>query len=295
MARSGAFTFITFGGTSLLNGFVGLALRFSTDLNLTEDIIKAIVKIAGVIVGAGVHIGTYVIRCKLNSKKVENFEIIVQGIQGGLEGFLQATVQIGRNQSKDYFGIELSNEKNFEDYDQPIPQKSLISKFFGVSNKTQLIDPKSIRYSQTTVNFQSRNGYTKSNEDGTTSKIVTNFLDLVTSMDVVGYKGEAINVVKMKDGLYTSMDNRRVLAADLTSNMVEAIVHNYDDIFKDKMTWGEAILERISEQNSEEFKRGNGSYDRPAVVVSDKNYDALVGMLLTVANIVTEIFIVLEN
>lgn len=287
MARSGAFTFITFGGTSLLNGFVGLALRFSTDLNLTEDIIKAIAKIAGVIVGAGVHIGTYVIRCKLNSKTVENFELIVQGIQGGLEGFLQAKVQIARNQSKDYFGIELSNEKNFEDNDQPIPQNQGVSK--------QLIDPKLIRYSQTTVNFQSRNGFTESNSDGTETKIVKNFLDLVTGMDVVGYKGDAINVVKMKDGLLTSMDNRRVLAADLTSNKVEAIVHNYDDIFKDKMTWGEAIQERISKQNSEEFKRGNGSFDRPAVVVSDKNYDALVGMLLTVAKIVTKIVIVVEN
>ena len=142
------------------------------------------------------------------------------------------------------------------------------------------IDPRDIRYSQGTVNFQSRNE--------------TNFKVLVTNMDIFGYRGNPINVVKMKDGLYTSMDNRRVLAAHLTLNKVKVIVHNYDDIFKDNKTWGQAILERIRQQNSEEFRSGNGSFDRPAVVVSDRNFNALVEMLLTIANVATRVFIVLE-
>jgi hypothetical protein len=277
MAKSGEVTLITFYGTSILvNGFVGVALRFSKDLDLTENKIKILAKLAGVVAGAGVRIGTYVIKCKLSSNKVETFELVVQGIQGGLEGFLVAKVQcnsIRSNLSKGSLKIELGQKVNFDDYDQPsaFQQKSFISKFFSGSDTFQELDPKDIRYSQTTVNYQSRNG--------------TNFSELVTSMDTVGYNGNPIHVVKMPDGLYTSMDNRRVLSADLTSNKVKAIVHDFKDIFKEEKTWGEAILERIRQQNCEEFNRGYGSFDRPDVVVSNSNYDALIDMLLNVARI----------
>jgi hypothetical protein len=65
-------------------------------------------------------------------------------------------------------------------------------------------------------------------------------------------------------------------------------------IFKDQKTWGEAILERIRQQNSEEFKRGYGSFDRPDVVVSNANYNALIDMLLNVARIGTSIYITVQ-
>ena len=113
-------------------------------------------------------------------------------------------------------------------------------------------------------------------------------------MDIFGYKGNPIHVVKMPDGLYTSMDNRRLLSADFTSNKVEAVVHNYNDIFEDKKTWGEAILERIRQQKSEEFKSGYGSFNRPDIVVSDKNYYALIEMLTNVAKIGSLVNIIVQ-
>lgn len=42
-----------------------------------------------------------------------------------------------------------------------------------------------------------------------------------------GWKGNPIDVVKMPDGVYTTIDNTRVVSAREAGIDVQAIVHNY--------------------------------------------------------------------
>ncbi|NVK19631.1 MAG: hypothetical protein HWE30_13105 [Methylocystaceae bacterium] len=75
-----------------------------------------------------------------------------------------------------------------------------------------------------------------------------------------GWQGDPVDVVKMKDGLPTSADNTRILAAREAGIKVEANVRNYDDPISADMaerfelngekpkTWGEAIKFRIKKK-----------------------------------------------
>ncbi|WP_313182113.1 hypothetical protein [Lacrimispora sp.] len=93
-----------------------------------------------------------------------------------------------------------------------------------------------------------------------------------------GWVGEPIDVVKMPDGSYTTIDNTRVVAARQAGINVNANVHSYNDPLPSGFinrfttpkgvpsTWGEAINLRILKQNS--TFRGNypsGSFDMPKI------------------------------
>lgn len=91
-----------------------------------------------------------------------------------------------------------------------------------------------------------------------------------------GWVGDPIDVIKMPDGSYTTIDNTRVAAAREAGINVQANVHNYNDPLPSNFvnrfttpkgvpsTWGEATNLRILKQNS--AFRGNypsGSFDMP--------------------------------
>jgi hypothetical protein len=82
-------------------------------------------------------------------------------------------------------------------------------------------------------------------------------------MKANGWKGDAIDAVRMGDGKLTSLDNTRVLAASRAGINVKANIHNANSPipaniagrFKSRSgqvpsTYGEAALNRIGRQNS---------------------------------------------
>ena len=110
-----------------------------------------------------------------------------------------------------------------------------------ITQNSITIDPKDIRYSQTSVNNSS---------------------ELIKSMKTYGWKGAPIYIVKMPDGKYTTLDNTRVVAANATGTQVQAKVHEYGDLLSKSevfrfttkkgipKTWGEAVELRINKQRA---------------------------------------------
>ncbi|MFM8453814.1 MAG: hypothetical protein ACKOAD_02350 [Gammaproteobacteria bacterium] len=81
-----------------------------------------------------------------------------------------------------------------------------------------------------------------------------------------GWQGNPINVVKMKDGTLTSLDNTRLLAARKAGIEAKINIFSYDDPIPSKLghqytvsgfipkTWGEAITTRIGTQKDKFFQ-----------------------------------------
>jgi len=120
-----------------------------------------------------------------------------------------------------------------------------------VIDKIQTINPSKIRFSQSSVNGAE---------------------EIIKSMKKKGWKGDPVDVVTMNDGLLTSIDNTRILAASEAGIDVQAKVHKYDDALpKDLVerfttkkgtpkTWGEAVEFRIQKQKATYRKNNpNGS------------------------------------
>ncbi|OCG71455.1 hypothetical protein A9G43_05105 [Gilliamella sp. Occ3-1] len=140
----------------------------------------------------------------------------------------------------------------------------------GISNISTL-NPSEIRFSQNTVSYNKV-------ERGTDMKYT--YDDLVTSMKTDGWKGEPVNVIKMPDGKFTSMDNTRIAAAREAGIDIKANIRNFDDKlspsevnrFSDPKkgfiptTWGEAITGRINKQSGG-FSKNNpyGSSTPPRI------------------------------
>ena len=109
------------------------------------------------------------------------------------------------------------------------------------------IEPNEIRYSQSSANGSS---------------------DIIQSMKANGWQGDPIDVVEMPDGIYTTIDNTRVVSAREAGINVEANVHGYNDPLPSEYierfttkkgvpkTWGEAIELRVSKQKAS-FRNGN--------------------------------------
>jgi hypothetical protein len=140
----------------------------------------------------------------------------------------------------------------------------------GISN-TSTLNPNEIRFSQNTVSYNKV-------ERGTNMKY--NYDDLVTNMKTNGWKGDPVDVIKMPDGKFTSMDNTRIPAAREAGIDIKANVRNFDDKlspaevsrFSDPRkgfvptTWGEAITGRINKQSGG-FSKNNpyGSNTPPRI------------------------------
>ncbi|PHM22095.1 RHS repeat-associated core domain-containing protein [Xenorhabdus ehlersii] len=113
------------------------------------------------------------------------------------------------------------------------------------------LDPKTIRFSQTSVNDTA---------------------EITQSMKAKGWDGDPIDVIRMKDGGLTTIDNTRVLAASRAGINVKARVHDGSTPIPQEFirrfttakgvpsTWEEAINLRIGKQNAGYRKRyPNGS------------------------------------
>jgi hypothetical protein len=104
--------------------------------------------------------------------------------------------------------------------------------------------------------------------------------DLVTNMKTNGWKGNPVDVIKMPDGKFMSMDNTRIAVARKAGIDIKANVRNFDDKlspaevnrFSDPRkgfvptTWGEAITGRINKQSGG-FSKNNpyGSNTPPRI------------------------------
>lgn len=152
-----------------------------------------------------------------------------------------------------YTGIKNANS-NQNKYNKPVAQE-VKNAGGGTKGTGKSINPNEIRFSQSSVNGAD---------------------DIITSMKKDGWVGDSIDVVKMPDGSYTTIDNTRVAAAREAGINVQANVHNYNDPLPSNFvnrfttpkgvpsTWGDATNLRILKQNS--AFRGNypsGSFDMP--------------------------------
>uniref|UniRef100_UPI0028C439CA RHS repeat-associated core domain-containing protein n=1 Tax=Listeria newyorkensis TaxID=1497681 RepID=UPI0028C439CA len=121
------------------------------------------------------------------------------------------------------------------------------------NSQAQNINPSKIRFSQSSVNGSA---------------------EIIKSMKEKGWNGNPIDVVKMSDGMYTTIDNTRVAAARVAGIEVKANIRNFNDLLPADMvdrfttkkgvpkTWGEALELRIQKQNAG-FRNNNpmGSYE----------------------------------
>ncbi len=102
--------------------------------------------------------------------------------------------------------------------------------------------------------------------------------DIIQSMKKNGWRGDPIDVVEMPDGIYTTIDNTRVVSAREAGINVQANVHGYNDPLPSEYierfttkkgipkTWGEAIQLRVGKQRAS-FRNGNpyGKFDMEAI------------------------------
>jgi hypothetical protein len=108
--------------------------------------------------------------------------------------------------------------------------------------KTVTLDPSDIRFSQSSVNTPKAQA-------------------IIDDMGVNGWKGDPIDVVRMPDGMFTSIDNKRLLASKITNTPVHARVHAFDSAIDPARavalvnksgvlptTWGKGVLNRIGRQ-----------------------------------------------
>ncbi|MFL0253030.1 hypothetical protein ACJDT4_21715 [Clostridium neuense] len=92
--------------------------------------------------------------------------------------------------------------------------------------------------------------------------------EIISSMEANGWRGAPIDVVKMRDGNLTTIDNTRVIAAREAGIDVQAILHDANELLPENLidrfttkkgvpkTWGEAIELRIGKQKAS-FRNNN--------------------------------------
>jgi len=147
-------------------------------------------------------------------------------------------------------------QKPIDKVDDIAKEKPLYKEYIKPISKT--VNPKEIRYSQTSVND---------------SEV------LIESMKKYGWIGDPIDIVEMPDGLYTTLDNTRVVAAREVGIEVQANIHGYNDIIPESsiverlttpkgvpVTWGDAVNLRIGKQKAS-FRNNNpfGSFDMETI------------------------------
>jgi len=103
--------------------------------------------------------------------------------------------------------------------------------------------------------------------------------EIIDSMRKNGWVGDPVDVVTMPDGNLTTIDNTRVVAAQIVGIKVKARVHAYDEHIDDPKTarrlstkrggipntWGEAATYRIAKQNRtfrNKYPMGSYTMDR---------------------------------
>lgn len=222
--------------------------------------------------GAGASVASTFTDAGIEDREVTDEEIIVSGIKGGLETLVVADIAAAY-EYRSYVRSQKTNTSVREVTErarEKIRNERCGSDIVDLRNQTHdiltntsqqvlaegsiiTINPNEIRYSQSSVNGSS---------------------EIIDSMKQSGWKGEPIDVVEMPDGLYTTIDNTRVVAAREVGIDVQAKIHNYNEPlpiehierFTTKAgvptTWGEAIELRIGKQKAS-FRNANpyGSFE----------------------------------
>lgn len=140
----------------------------------------------------------------------------------------------------------------------PEPQISSFSDELIVGQEVN-INPRDVGFSQNSVSFYKK--------DPDTGETLYTYREIVESMNSEGWNGDPIDVVVMKDGVGTSIDNTRVLAAREAGIDVKAHIRAYDEpLTDDEMlrftreslpiptTWGEAVEIRLRGQTGQYSK-----------------------------------------
>ncbi|MBV9951817.1 MAG: hypothetical protein JO291_07680 [Acidimicrobiia bacterium] len=104
------------------------------------------------------------------------------------------------------------------------------------------LEPHSVRFSQSSVN---------------------DVQEIIDSMRAHGWRGRPVDVVTMRDGELTSIDNSRLLAARYSDTRLRARIHAFEDQMSTRRapqlrsragvipsTWGDAAEYRIQRQNA---------------------------------------------
>jgi len=112
----------------------------------------------------------------------------------------------------------------------------------GAGHKVYELDPRTIHFSQSSVNEAK---------------------GIISSMAKYGWRGEPIDVIRLADGKLVTLDNTRVLAANLTETRIHAIIHEANDLLPNVLvdrfiskkggvpaTWSDALKNRIGKQSA---------------------------------------------
>ncbi len=146
-------------------------------------------------------------------------------------------------------------------------QYSEISKASWINTGVDMVAPAAARIITNTGK------YIKSSSIRFSQRTANGIDEIAESMQKNGWQGDPIDIVKMEDNMYTTVDNTRLTAAQKAGIDVKANVHNYDDAispeqaarFRNKKTgdlpstWGEAVENRILNQGkkfSEKYQKG---------------------------------------
>lgn len=157
------------------------------------------------------------------------------------EGDIIPLLQAGMSQTE-IGGIIMMLYRN-----QPnAPTENQITQKIKDASSTTL-DPNEERFSQNTVSYNKT-------ERGTGVKYT--YDDLVLSMKKDGWKGDPVDVVKMNDGQYTSMDNIRIAATREAGVDVKANTHNFNDPLSSAEKLGSKIIKKASilQPDEKQFK-----------------------------------------
>ena len=161
--------------------------------------------------------------------------------------------------------VKARESSNFREY--VVNEKGLGNTGKGTTENISKLNPNEVRFSQNTVSYNKR--------DRVTGEKYT-YDDLVNSMKNDGWKGDAVDVIKMPDGKFTSMDNTRIAAAREAGIDINAKIRNFNDPLTSEIqkargweqykTWGEAIQSRINNQSGGFGKQNpNGSNQIPKI------------------------------
>jgi adhesin HecA-like repeat protein len=148
-----------------------------------------------------------------------------------------------------------------------------INRFFAwKENAVTSLISHDIRYSQESVSYlKIRDGMEPYTLD-----------DIAKSMSENGWRGSPVDIVRMPEGGYSTLDNTRILAAQRAGIDVKVNIHKYNGKLPDNMldrfehpalpglyaeTWGEALEYRISKQslNFQNKYYPLGTYQQPKV------------------------------
>ncbi|SDY98829.1 hypothetical protein SAMN04515617_1446, partial [Collimonas sp. OK242] len=169
-------------------------------------------------------------------------------VKGALKGDGIATAKAGAGGSQIVGDEPYAGPNGLSDGGMPHPVKDNAGGKGDAAIETLAADD--IRFSQNTVSY---------NKTDRRSGASYTYDDLVKSMQTKGWQGDPVDVVKMPDGVATSMDNTRIAAAREAGIDVQANVHSFDEPlpadmvdqrrFGDAKTWGEALTGRINKQS----------------------------------------------